>query len=477
MAFDINRLKAVGASAAAKKPAQKPVVPKQQPLPEPIQKPIQEPPKTVILKKEEQKKVPDKKEVQDRKTGTEGTLPADFDFAGILMNPEPDEETTGTDGSILTDAEQAAIIAATTGEEQEFTPGQGLEGGSTDEVPGMTTYKGKLDDMFRGLPDDRIGSVSDGHDELHEVPSEVPFERILDGAPGGTTTGQRIDDLFQESELPNGAEAADQIDGFFKLKPETPGGPDITIHQIPKGTPFPQTAEERREQTQPPHFQFPPISRPPLIDEPPKFTAPQDAHFDESQSKQPQTPQKKPKPYTVQLNVSENGARTDLLNGYQLQFNSSQGGPRFIIIEPENTSNGSGTPCGFYADNGKKHKVNDKRLPFKLEVTVAWHIGNGQTGKTKILDNAMARVIPRKPNKAWEWTKKNSFGLALGAFTAGTALVTNVFVPEVKQTVDASGMPEFLKSYLYPVLIPLAMTALTAWSFVGNKVHKKEAKG
>lgn len=76
---------------------------------------------------------------------------------------------------------------------------------------------------------------------------------------------------------------------------------------------------------------------------------------------------------------------------------------------------------------------------------------------------------PKAPGKAGEWAKSHAFGLTLGGFTVAYSVVSNVLVPEVGQIVNGSGLPQALKPYLYPVIIPCVMAALTVWSFFAGK--------
>ena len=496
MAFDINRLKAVGASAAAKKPpAQKPVE-KVQPLPETIMPAAQKDVAKPVTPAVPERASPDKKEpVPDKKTSP--------------VQAETGEDTkafsTVAINKVLSALVPAEAKEAKSQEDGNVSISMNVKDDSVEipanvdaaEIPkGDTTAKAI--DAFFGLPDQKSKLTvivvdekrtaekpeDSKKDSIIGAPTDMPKENILDGGPGGDTVTGRIADMFESDEAPTDpvkgikAAIAQQPEKGTAL-PETNN--TSTIPPITVGTQVKNIFADVTEDLNKTPQETDGYTRD-------NVQATSQIISDDVQAPQElsgQTaPAKSTKPYTVQLDMRGNGARTDLRDDYFLQFsNSSSGQPGLRItigkyVDQETHDSSTHLYDFILAKNGKTCKLNDKRVPFKLEVTIKWHKVQA-TDSVKahtLLDKAEALVIPRKPNKAWEWTKKNAFGLTLGAFTVGTALVTNVFVPEVKQTVDASGMPEFLKSSLYPVLFPLAMAAFTAWSFVESKVHKKEGK-
>lgn len=113
--------------------------------------------------------------------------------------------------------------------------------------------------------------------------------------------------------------------------------------------------------------------------------------------------------------------------------------------------------------NGDMVTVNKKEFPFVLTVR---YTDDGFKG------NAQPRVS--KPKSAFV---QHLPALGLGIATLASTLILNFWAP-VRETVQASGLPPFLKQYLYPVLIPLMQLGITISVYLDSYTHKnkKEAK-
>ncbi len=116
--------------------------------------------------------------------------------------------------------------------------------------------------------------------------------------------------------------------------------------------------------------------------------------------------------------------------------------------------------------NGETVTVDEKDFPFVLKIKYddsdECFFKGGLGTRTSKPKSTFVQHLP---------------AIGLGIATLAATLVLNFWAP-VRETAQASGLPQLLKQYLYPVLVPILQLAFTAWVYLDAYTHKnkKEAK-
>ncbi len=163
-------------------------------------------------------------------------------------------------------------------------------------------------------------------------------------------------------------------------------------------------------------------------------------------------------------------ASVDLGNGYSLHTacdgEDKKHRLRFRLHTPYSEQDGKTYP--FYVSQAKRSKTFDfdwmpviidvvKCGTTKVDVTVSQREGTVKTYKLPGRKGLKNHVL------------ELSAGLIALVYMAGVHTV-----PEVRQTIDASVLPQFLKNYLFDAIVPLIMLAGTISMYVSSKISRHE---
>jgi hypothetical protein len=182
---------------------------------------------------------------------------------------------------------------------------------------------------------------------------------------------------------------------------------------------------------------------------------------------------KKKKPQVFTVDICEEQSTPLPWEGYTLQYmgRGKKGRFNFEIIAPHSEKEKITYPIS--AARGKPGKKSYKWMPFSIEIATT---EDPTTVKVTVTEREGRLEKYSPPGNLRKAFVHHLPSLTLATLTAGLYTVTNVLVPEVKETVDASGLPQFLKSYLYQAIVPITLIAISAWVFVDEIVRKKEIK-
>lgn len=182
---------------------------------------------------------------------------------------------------------------------------------------------------------------------------------------------------------------------------------------------------------------------------------------------------KKKKTQTLTLDTCEDYSTPLPWDGYTLQYTGrgKKGRFNFEIIAPHSEKEKITYPIS--AAPGKPGKKSYKWMPFSIEIATTT---DQTTVKVTVTEREGRLEKYSPPGNLRKAFVHHLPSLTLATFTGGLYMVTNVLVPEVKETVDASGLPQFLKSYLYQAIVPITLIAISIWVFVDEIARKKEVK-
>jgi hypothetical protein len=214
-------------------------------------------------------------------------------------------------------------------------------------------------------------------------------------------------------------------------------------------------------------------------DEPPTMKGPPAVRID-TQFSMPGGPLSKP--MTVQFDL-EARSSIALPMYYQLTHTRDAQNKRFfeIAAPPAHGETGKLRKFAIIWDKSRGAYVPGSRnvevpcdVPFKSILLAI----SPESTETVLQVTVNKREDYKPPGRMSKWFGRHWAPLTFGALvTTGTYAVTNVLVPEAQQTIDASGLPSFLKSYLLPFIVPAIQIAISVWALVDGRVRKKEMKG